>query len=592
MTGTYNVVIKTGKSILKGFSELFENIIDFIIAIIVLIPISFILYKILFYYNNFYILLSIVAGLIFILYLLICFFNNIIYIIVYFFSPGIKISLNSNVLKPGDTLNVRWEVKGITHIIQKLSIYLEEYESTLITDSEGSSFVDKKIKTISIFEGTGKSEIASGEASLILPEGITPSHIGPDKKTYWFLSVYPKKSWIFNIFYLSKYFGRDFGVYKYTINISGKTSDIHPVKPLYNAISSKIIVAIFASLLMICSIFVYKEMPDRYGIITGSATGIISIMLWISFVFLHNCLGCKKTSLLSNTIEGGKYCSPECYFLTPTLDDDEYEKTLGKCSLCGANMEEKNILCGNCKKKNLIEIEKTRTMTLKEKKFIELTVSKMMIKSLYNMAYLIIIIAVIYIFIHTTGINAMERTSGEIAQNFLVLCNEMSELKLQDKFLYYFTKPEELIKPMETLVNDFWITLNFMDLETDCIKIKMASIIMFIVIFFLQGMKYVFLILKPATNIIKLWNDSMGGELNYIIAPMRKEKNGEINYFRNEGKKWVVSDELFSKYEGGKPCLFEYTKNSNFLIRINGEKITPLIPFKNFFYSVCKTSYS
>jgi len=105
------------------------------------------------------------------------------------FNPRTSLSLSTNMLKPGQTVTVRWAFQGNAERIENLKITLQGREEAVYTRGT-STYTDKNIfMTIPIVETRSKSTLKKGSMSLKMPDGIMPSFEAQHNKIIWSFMV-------------------------------------------------------------------------------------------------------------------------------------------------------------------------------------------------------------------------------------------------------------------------------------------------------------------------------------------------------------------------------------------------------------------
>jgi len=105
------------------------------------------------------------------------------------FNPRTSLSLSTNILKPGQTVTVRWSFQGNAERIESLKITLQGREEAVYTRGT-STYTDKNVfLTIPIIETKSKSTLKKGSASITIPETAMPSFEAQHNKIIWSIHV-------------------------------------------------------------------------------------------------------------------------------------------------------------------------------------------------------------------------------------------------------------------------------------------------------------------------------------------------------------------------------------------------------------------
>jgi hypothetical protein len=105
------------------------------------------------------------------------------------FNPTAQLAIRPAAARLGDTLDVRWEVKGQTSRIEKLRIYVEGREE--VTCRRGTSSVtDKNVFATFELVNVGRAGLRSGSMQLKIPEDTMHSFVSRNNKVIWVVQVH------------------------------------------------------------------------------------------------------------------------------------------------------------------------------------------------------------------------------------------------------------------------------------------------------------------------------------------------------------------------------------------------------------------
>jgi hypothetical protein len=101
------------------------------------------------------------------------------------FNPRSKLSLDTNMVRPGQTVTVRWKFQGNAEAMDNLKITLQGREEAVYTRGT-STYTDKNVfMTIPVIDTRSKSTIKNGHASVKIPEGTMPSFDAAHNRIIW-----------------------------------------------------------------------------------------------------------------------------------------------------------------------------------------------------------------------------------------------------------------------------------------------------------------------------------------------------------------------------------------------------------------------
>lgn len=101
------------------------------------------------------------------------------------FNPRSKLTLDTNMVRPGQTVTVRWKFQGNAEAMDSLKITLQGREEAVYTRGT-STYTDKNIfLTIPVIDTKSKSTIKNGFTTLKIPEGAMPSFDAAHNRIIW-----------------------------------------------------------------------------------------------------------------------------------------------------------------------------------------------------------------------------------------------------------------------------------------------------------------------------------------------------------------------------------------------------------------------
>lgn len=114
---------------------------------------------------------------------------SVFYAFMQLFNPKSILTLSNSMVKPGETVTLKWKFAGSAERMDSLKITLEGREEA--TYSRGtSSYTDKEVfSTVSLFESRSKSQIRQGSVQIKIPLDAMPSFASSHNRIIWTLKV-------------------------------------------------------------------------------------------------------------------------------------------------------------------------------------------------------------------------------------------------------------------------------------------------------------------------------------------------------------------------------------------------------------------
>ncbi len=116
--------------------------------------------------------------------------GTVVYQVLACFNPRVQLDLGRDVLRPGDSTDLRWKFGGRYDRITHLRITLEGREEA--TYRRGTStYTDKNVfARMELADTTQSYEIRSGRASVRIPDGVMHSLAADNNKVIWVVRVH------------------------------------------------------------------------------------------------------------------------------------------------------------------------------------------------------------------------------------------------------------------------------------------------------------------------------------------------------------------------------------------------------------------
>jgi len=105
-------------------------------------------------------------------------------------NPRPTLTLAREMLRPGDTVEIKWAFDGDTSRIQRLRIYLEARESATYRRGTSTSTDHAVFATISIGDFTSTRDILTGRRTLTIPAPTMPSFRSANNAVEWRLIIH------------------------------------------------------------------------------------------------------------------------------------------------------------------------------------------------------------------------------------------------------------------------------------------------------------------------------------------------------------------------------------------------------------------
>lgn len=114
---------------------------------------------------------------------------SVIYAFLQLFNPKSVLTLSNSMVKPGESVTLKWKFAGSAERMDSLKITLEGREEA--TYSRGTStYTDKEVfATISLLETRSKSQIRQGSAQIKIPPDAMPSFASSHNRIIWTIKV-------------------------------------------------------------------------------------------------------------------------------------------------------------------------------------------------------------------------------------------------------------------------------------------------------------------------------------------------------------------------------------------------------------------
>lgn len=106
------------------------------------------------------------------------------------FNPKPVVTVNSNTLSPGETLDVAWDIKGRTSRIRKLTFTFEGREEATYRQGTDTRTDDNTFATYQIYETTNEFDMQAGAASIVIPENAIHTLHAHSNKILWMIKVH------------------------------------------------------------------------------------------------------------------------------------------------------------------------------------------------------------------------------------------------------------------------------------------------------------------------------------------------------------------------------------------------------------------
>ncbi|WP_222435962.1 hypothetical protein [Rubripirellula tenax] len=94
------------------------------------------------------------------------------------FTPRATLSIDSDAIRHGDTLKIKWRIRGAAHKVQDLKIFLTGFQKDERAFKVSKDMVERILdlrRTVEIFESSSPVEIRSGSFSWTVPESVPVS---------------------------------------------------------------------------------------------------------------------------------------------------------------------------------------------------------------------------------------------------------------------------------------------------------------------------------------------------------------------------------------------------------------------------------
>jgi len=119
----------------------------------------------------------------------------VVYFFLALFNPRPQLTVNSNAIPLGDTLDVQWMISGRVDSLQRLRIFLEGREEATYTRGT-STYTDKEVfATVELVNTVNANEMRSGRRALAIPPGTMHSFASRNNKIIWSLRVHGEIRW-------------------------------------------------------------------------------------------------------------------------------------------------------------------------------------------------------------------------------------------------------------------------------------------------------------------------------------------------------------------------------------------------------------
>ena len=114
----------------------------------------------------------------------------VIYALLAMKNPRPTVTLSKSIIRLGDSLEVRWKVAGRTDRISVLNLTLEGREIATYRRGTNTSTDKHVFAKVDIAHITRPSEIASGRATLRMPQTSMPSFQSANNRIQWALVIH------------------------------------------------------------------------------------------------------------------------------------------------------------------------------------------------------------------------------------------------------------------------------------------------------------------------------------------------------------------------------------------------------------------
>lgn len=105
------------------------------------------------------------------------------------FNPKPVVTVNTNTLAPGETLDVAWDIKGRTSRISRLTITLEGREEATYRQGTNTRTDDNTFATYPVYETTYEFDMQAGAASIMIPEDAVHTLHAGSNKILWMIKI-------------------------------------------------------------------------------------------------------------------------------------------------------------------------------------------------------------------------------------------------------------------------------------------------------------------------------------------------------------------------------------------------------------------
>jgi hypothetical protein len=104
-------------------------------------------------------------------------------------NPRPRVTVNTQTLPPGGTLQLSWEMTGRVHALRDVKIYLEGREEAMYRRGTDTRTDREVFSTLKIFQSDQPGSFAAGSARLTLPRPLMHTFKSPNNQIVWSLRV-------------------------------------------------------------------------------------------------------------------------------------------------------------------------------------------------------------------------------------------------------------------------------------------------------------------------------------------------------------------------------------------------------------------
>jgi len=116
--------------------------------------------------------------------------GGVVYQCMALFNPSLRLTLRSGMARPGDTLDLSWELSGRAEVLRRLQITLEGREEAIYRRGTDTRTDKEVFATLQIVDTADTIAMHSGAAKLTVPPGAMHSFKAKNNKIVWVLKVH------------------------------------------------------------------------------------------------------------------------------------------------------------------------------------------------------------------------------------------------------------------------------------------------------------------------------------------------------------------------------------------------------------------